>query len=531
MKSKKKPPAVLDLSETPAVSRKPEFEVSDYDYELRQGKSPLALQEDLELLLSEQEGPSLESENATGRKKKEKIIHTREELMSLKPTPSSFSAALRNRPQSARLSEVTTSLSHMQLDLAGAPSSMPRSQASSSGKQGKQRSQRSKPSSGKSASTDITKDLDGIDFSSEDECADVMVTKSLPGSKGTRMSGDFEDLDAVSSNASTKRRRRRNRAKKSSAGSSVPPESRETTPQAESLTEEAPKSKSKAKKRASTEPETEDETSSEKYLSVKMPNRIPRTDLLRPVSAQTPPPSSSDSRPGDFSPFSRLASAKAAQVKQLPQVQPVSTIFGLSHEQIYKTKLTDVKVKTIVNVPMSKMCKNALTFVMAESEGLFMDTAKRAQFVDLCTKVALYEAPGFNEVTKRIPELLKWVPLYEPFTLQHTKTNLTTSNKKMHRNSLDYTVFAFFGHIILWANELQHAAKLPEIVDKFRLGISRAQILNSLGGYHLWDRLRRDKTINTKRWKHIQKFRQTFAFEEHQFVLILRCMNLGIQVC
>ncbi|KAM9909564.1 hypothetical protein OXX69_005305, partial [Metschnikowia pulcherrima] len=129
MKSKKKPTAVLDLSETPAVSRKPEFEVSDYDYELRQGKSPLALQEDLELLLSEQEGPSLESENGTGREKKEKIIHTPQELMSLKPTPSSLSAALRNRPQSARLSEVTTSLSHMQLDLAGAPSSMPRSQA------------------------------------------------------------------------------------------------------------------------------------------------------------------------------------------------------------------------------------------------------------------------------------------------------------------------------------------------------------------------------------------------------------------
>ncbi|KAF8005082.1 hypothetical protein HF325_000539 [Metschnikowia pulcherrima] len=102
------------------------------------------------------------------------------------------------------------------------------------------------------------------------------------------MSGDFADLDAVSSNASTKRRRRRNRAKKSSAGSSVPPESRETTPQAELLTEEAPKLKSKAKKRASTEPETEDETSLEKYLSVKMPNGIPRTDLLRPVSAQTP---------------------------------------------------------------------------------------------------------------------------------------------------------------------------------------------------------------------------------------------------
>ncbi|OBA23118.1 hypothetical protein METBIDRAFT_37082, partial [Metschnikowia bicuspidata var. bicuspidata NRRL YB-4993] len=212
----------------------------------------------------------------------------------------------------------------------------------------------------------------------------------------------------------------------------------------------------------------------------------------------------------------------------LPAVQPVSTIFGLSHEQIYKTRLSDVKVKTIVNVPMSKMCKNALTFVMAENEGLFVDAEKTGQFVDLCTKVALYEAPGFNEVTKRIPALLDWVPQYEPLTLQHTKTNVTVSNKQIHKNCLDYTVFSFFGHILLWANELQHTAKATTIVEKYHLDISRTQILNSLGGYHLWDRLRRDKTINTKRWKHIQKFRQLFAFEEHQFVLILRCMNLGV---
>lgn len=228
--------------------------------------------------------------------------------------------------------------------------------------------------------------------------------------------------------------------------------------------------------------------------------------------------------------FPRLSSAKATQIKQLPAVPPVSTIFGLTHEQIYTTKLTDVKVKTIANVPMSKMCKNALKFVMSENEGLFVDKKKTAQFVDLCTKVALYEAPGFNEVTKRIPELLEWVPQYEPLTLQHTKTNVTLSSKQIHQNTLDYTVFAFFGHILIWANELQHAANLPTITETFELGLSRNDIFESLGGYHLWDRLRRNSNINTKRWKHIQKFRQIFALEEHQFVLILRCMNLGVPI-
>lgn len=257
----------------------------------------------------------------------------------------------------------------------------------------------------------------------------------------------------------------------------------------------------------------------------------PETEIPERLKSPVSPTGSVFSQNSTETPvFPRLSSAKATQIKQLPAVPPVSTIFGLTHEQIYTTKLTDVKVKTIANVPMSKMCKNALKFVMSENEGLFVDKKKTAQFVDLCTKVALYEAPGFNEVTKRIPELLEWVPQYEPLTLQHTKTNVTLSSKQIHQNTLDYTVFAFFGHILIWANELQHAANLPTITETFELGLSRNDIFESLGGYHLWDRLRRNSNINTKRWKHIQKFRQIFALEEHQFVLILRCMNLGVPI-
>ena len=110
--------------------------------------------------------------------------------------------------------------------------------------------------------------------------------------------------------------------------------------------------------------------------------------------------------------------------------------------------------------------------------------------------------------------------------LEHTKTSLTESNRQVHKNNFDYTVFSYLGHIIIWISNLQWREKKPVLLEN--IGISQKGVIASIGGYHLWDRIRRDpKTINMKRWKHIQKFRQNYAFEMHQFIVILRFMHLG----
>lgn len=226
------------------------------------------------------------------------------------------------------------------------------------------------------------------------------------------------------------------------------------------------------------------------------------------------------------------SSAAAVRSTFLPEIQPVKTIIGLSHEQIYRMRLTDVKFKTMLSVPnMSKTCSNVLKFVMKESEKLFLDSKKQSQFVKLCVLIALYESHGFHKVVSDFPELPKWLLTYDEVNLEHTRTNLTVSNKQIHQNNFDYSVLSYIGHILIWGNHLQTAGGVATIMGKFGLGISTKDIAASIGGYHLWDRLRRDnKTINTKRWKHIQKFRQIFAFEEDQFVLILRSMSLGVEV-
>lgn len=272
------------------------------------------------------------------------------------------------------------------------------------------------------------------------------------------------------------------------------------------------------------------------------PSGLASPPELSPLPSTLTPRGQSPSTLSDVTPKADLrrmySSAKATSLTQLPPIQPVATIFGLSHSQIFRLKLTDVKIKTIMSVPMSKMCNNLLSFAMKESEGLFADKEKRALFVALCIAVALYESNGFHTVTKERPQMLEWLGEYEHLTLAYTKTNLTASNKLAHMNDFDYTVFSFFGHILIWAMYVQHQTSLEALTEKFEtisdkydLGVSMKDITSSFGGYHLWDRLRRDpKTINTKRWKHIQKFRQLFAFEENQFVLILRCMNLDVLI-
>lgn len=211
----------------------------------------------------------------------------------------------------------------------------------------------------------------------------------------------------------------------------------------------------------------------------------------------------------------------------LPEKEPVSTIIGLSPTQIMAMKKTDVKFKTILSVPsMLRMCRNVLEFVQRESDGFLKETRFREPFTELCVHVALRESHGFQDISKKHPKLMDRLSGIRELLLEHTKTSLTESNRQVHKNNFDYTVFSYLGHIIIWISNLQWREKKPVLLEN--IGISQKDVMASIGGYHLWDRIRRDpKTINMKRWKHIQKFRQNYAFEMHQFIVILRFMHLG----
>lgn len=231
------------------------------------------------------------------------------------------------------------------------------------------------------------------------------------------------------------------------------------------------------------------------------------------------------------SPFVKLRSSAAAlKLRQLPEIQPTKTFIGVSHGQIMLMRENDVKYKTISSAPlMSKLAKNAIRFLSRKD--VFTETPRKIQFCHLCVAVALHESNGFQNICQKYLDLESWLGRFEELTLEHTRTNLTVLSRKAHSNNLDYNVFSYLGHIIIWTTQLQSNAGVPTIFEKYGMEITRKEVLALIGGFHLWDRIRRDeKSINTKRWKHIQKFRLIFAFEEDQFVLILRLMDLGVAI-
>lgn len=233
----------------------------------------------------------------------------------------------------------------------------------------------------------------------------------------------------------------------------------------------------------------------------------------------------------ELAPLVKLRSSAAAlATRQLPEIHPVKTFIGVSHQQIMLMREADVKYKTIMTAPLiSKLARNALRFLSRDD--VFGDNDKKTQFLHLCVLVALHESNGFHNICRKYSGLETWLSQFKELTLEHTRTNLTVSAKPAHTNNLDYNVFSYLGHILVWANYLQTAGGCLTVMEKFAIDVTRKDILASIGGFHLWDRVRRDeRTINTKRWKHIQKFRQIFAFEEDQFVLILRLMDLGLEV-
>lgn len=231
-------------------------------------------------------------------------------------------------------------------------------------------------------------------------------------------------------------------------------------------------------------------------------------------------------------PFPKLrsSSARALSSSQLPEIHPIKTIIGVSHHQIMNMRTSDVKYKTILTLSqVSKMSKNMLQFLARDD--VFTDDDKKRKFLHACILVALYEANGFHNISRKYPELNEWLLSFHELTLSHTRANLTVSTRAAHLNDLDYNVFSYLGHILIWATHLQTTERLPTVMEKYDFDVTRKEILASIGGYHLWDRVRREmKTMNTKRWKHIQKYRLIFAFEEDQFVALLRMLDLGLEV-
>lgn len=216
--------------------------------------------------------------------------------------------------------------------------------------------------------------------------------------------------------------------------------------------------------------------------------------------------------------------------ESLPQIQSIKTIIGLSHQQILNLELNDVKIKTIVSSSkVSKFAQNALNFVIKHTGDLFEDLEKKSVFFKLCVNVALYESIGFRKTIRSNPEIPEWFGGYDEINLETTRTKLTPSNKDIHQNNFDYSVLSYFGHILIWALYHQRMGKIsPLFIEKYSLELPQSSIRSSIGGYHLWDRLiRESKGMNSKRWKHIIKFRQSFAYEEDQFMLMLRFMKVA----
>lgn len=212
----------------------------------------------------------------------------------------------------------------------------------------------------------------------------------------------------------------------------------------------------------------------------------------------------------------------------LPAAQCIKTIIGLSHQQILSLSLSDVKIKTIVSSSsISKFAHHVLKFVIKYSHDLFSDEEKKPIFFKLCMNVALYESSGFKKTVQSCPHVLEWFGHYDELTLEQTHTKLTPSTRNIHQNNFDYSVLAYIGHVLIWAAYQQRLSRIPTFFSKYNIELSVSEIEKSIGGFHLWDRLRKmHDTMNSKRWKHVVKFRQAFAHEEDQFMLILRFMDV-----
>jgi hypothetical protein len=222
---------------------------------------------------------------------------------------------------------------------------------------------------------------------------------------------------------------------------------------------------------------------------------------------------------------------KSTKRESLPKVRPVKTIQGLDHLQILKLNLNDIKIKTIVgSSSISKYGKTGLKFTLKETDSLFENNENKQLFILLCIHVALYEASGYKMISAKYPDVDEIFGKYDEINLLHTHTKITKSPKKVHKNNLDYSILAYFGHIFLWAGSIQEESGLEPFYQRYDSSISADTIHENIGGTHLWDKLTATNNINSKRWKHINKFRVAFPFEIDQFMLILRLMKIDLNL-
>lgn len=218
------------------------------------------------------------------------------------------------------------------------------------------------------------------------------------------------------------------------------------------------------------------------------------------------------------------------KLEKLPEIQPVKLIIGLSEVQILKLQPTDVKMRTLMqSLTLSKYAQTGIQFTSRHTDELFANPEKQRIFFLLCINVALFEAVGFKKTTQQHADILELFGGYSEINLETTRTKLTPLNKQVHQNSLDYSVLSYLGNILIWAANLQRVADKDLLYTTYDLPVDTQTVRDNVGGWHLWDRLHRErKCMSSKRWKHVIKFRTAFPFEVDQFMLILRFMKADI---
>ncbi|KAL6453612.1 hypothetical protein SBY92_005183 [Candida maltosa Xu316] len=414
----------------------------------------------------------------------------------------------------------------------------------------KSKTKTKKPSKAKAFTVaDVTKDMEGLDFSSDEEEQQQNEESTKPKKPRRKSSSlklnrkkskpkikDDKDLENDQSSKSNGRTRSK---KVDDSGITGDPD----TPSKPKRNRNRKKSKENLNGKKE-EPVKEDLEAKKDATEIPVPNtpveedeeaiqRLDRSGTSFTAPAPFGTRSVFNTPEKDGSPFTfKLRPVKSTINKKysenLPEVQPVKTIIGMSHQQILHSDLSDVKIKTLMtSSSISKYAANSVKFVTTHKEDLFDDYEKKKIFLTLCINIALYESLGFKKTVKLYPDVLSLFSVYDEINLETTRTKLTPSKKDIHQNNLDYSVLSYFGHILIWAAHQQRQGKVPIFTDKFDISLSNNEVRSKIGGYHLWDKLFRElKGMNSKRWKHVIKFRNAFQYEEDQFMIILRFMQI-----
>lgn len=527
VKSKAKVIKNLDLSgESGVADRTKEFSVTDYDYEREQsGKSAkeAEFEKDLEFLLKA-------DQEQTGDNKQQKI--SKANLRKVKALMENESAPIKKKTIKVKIEEITGDIDEIDLsddDDENDDHKAPKAEANGGQdkvSKGEEKATIIKSKHAPSTGTTEAEDAQPNQKSKIKESSETGSGQSRSKDEGKEKSKKSKNLKSKKNEAPPTPTLKSENSTENGVQKSETQSERAGLP--ELLTKHKKKKKKEKKSKYSSEKDNEATGDNNENLKE------------TPTGAGSPKEKersseSSETAEASTNQLKQAASLRKASSKMaiLPEVEPVSTIIGLSQQQILTMRSTDVKFKTLISVPkMSKMCRNVLNFVMTETDGFFRKDAKKSQFLQMCVMVALKESKGFHEIRRKFPYLLEDLSGFRELNLDHTRTQHTESSKQAHMNNFDYSVMSYIGHVIIWLAYCQRKLKKPQdVLRDCGLDVTNQDIVRSIGGYHLWDRIRRDeRTMNNKRWKHVQKFRNNFNFEEHQFVVIVRFMNLDVDL-